>query len=703
MNALTGSLKDNPRLDRWIRFEKDRKVRIATGKVELGQGILTALAQIAAEELDLSLDQIRILSGSSDEGPSEGYTASSWSVEYSGSAIRLVCAEVRAMALDRAALRLNASRDELSIENGMFLRDGEATGIDYWSVAHDIDLTAEATGSAAPKPIEAHRIVGTSTPRLDLPAKLTGSGFIQDMKPAGMLHARVLRQPARGARLAALDEAAIRRKADGEFRIVRIENFVAFVSADETAAQRAIIAAEGHAVWENVRPIRAEQGTAAWLAAQAPNDRLIGDPFPEEKPAGTHRSATFTRPFLSHGSIAPSCALAEFRDGHLTVWSHGQGMHPLQVNIAKTLGLSMDKVSCNHVQGAGCYGHNGADDAALDAALIARAIPDTPIRVQWRRQDEFGFEPLSSAMKVTAHAIVDGAGRPIDWTTEIWSAAHGQRPGVGGAYLLAADALPVPPPERKPFDVPEDRGGGASRNGIPIYDVGPKRIDFHLIHDIPVRTSSLRGLGATLNIFAMEGLIDALAAEAGEDPLAYRLSILSDPRARAILARVAENAGWAQRGEAGTGSGLGIAVAQYKNSSAYAAVAASVEVDEAVRVRDVWCVVDAGLVINPDGIRNQIEGNIVQAASWTLKEEVRFDENGVASIDWETYPVIRFSEVPAIHVEIADARDKPSLGIGECAGGPTAAAIGNAVAHALGQPIRDMPLTRERIMAALLA
>lgn len=700
MTGLVHSLKDNPRLDRWLRFLSDRTVRIGTGKVELGQGVLTALAQIAAEELDLGIDQISMMSGNSVEGPGEGYTASSWSIEHSGAAIRLVAAEVRALALTHAALRLNASPDELTIVEGSFFRNGLPSGIDYWTIAGELDLSAEATGMVSPKPADAYRLVGTSVARLDLPAKLTGSGFIQDMTLPGMLHARTLRQPGRGAVLTLLDEAAVRRKAGGDINVVRIDNFLAFVGGDETAVRAAAVAAAEYSVWANARTLHPEQATAEWVAAQPSIDRVIGDPPAD--PLSDCISATFSRPFLSHGSLAPSCAVAVYRDGMLIVWSHGQGMHPLRENIAKTVGLALEKVACHHVQGAGCYGHNGADDAALDAALVALALPGKPIRLMWRREEEFGYEPLSSAMTVTVHAAVDAAGRPADWTTEIWSATHGQRPGVGGAYLLAAEAMKEPPPERNPFDIPLERGGGAVRNGIPLYDMAAKRISYHLIHDVPVRTSSLRGLGATLNVFAIEALIDELAARAGEDPVRYRLSSLSDPRARRTLEKAAAMAGWSSRDAGGAGKGLGIGIARYKNASAYAAVVAAVEVEEAVRVTDIWCAVDAGLVINPDGVVNQIEGNIVQAISWTLIEQVGFGPQGISTVDWHSYPVIRFSDIPEIRVELIEADQHEALGVGECAGGPAAAAIGNAVAHALGMRIHDMPMTRERIMIAAL-
>jgi len=698
--TLPASLVENPRLDRWIRFLPDRTVRVATGKVELGQGVVTAINQIAAEELDLSLGRVQVLSGDTAEGPDELYTTSSQSIEVSGASIRLVCAEVRAKALDRAALRLNCGRDELTVSDGQFLQNGQATGFDYWSVAGEIDLTQPVTGNVAPKPFDAHRIVGRSTPRLDLPAKVSGAAFIHDEMRPGMLHARTLRQPSRGAELASLDEAAIRKLARGPVEIVREANFVAFVSPVESVAEAAAAAAAQHAIWRNQRRIDLAQQEAAWLKHQPAEDRTLGAPVAPLH--GEVIEATFSRPYIAHASLSPSCALAEYKDGHLTVWSHGQGMHPLRKNLAPILGMPVEAITARHLHGAGCYGHNGADDAALDAALVAMRLPGRCIRLQWRREEEFAFEPVGPAMLVTLRVALDDKGRPADWTTEIWSGTHVQRPGSGSGFLLAAEALPNPPPEVKPADPPEVRGGGATRNAVPLYDIPAHRVLHHLVQRPPIRTSALRGLGALPNVYAIEGLLDDLAARVGEDPLAYRLSILSEPRARRVLEALAKRAGWTARGPSGTGKGLGLGFARYKNRAAYAAVAVALEVDEAVRLQHVWCIADAGLVINPDGVRNQLEGGIIQGASWTLKEQVRLDENGISSRDWDSYPILRFSEVPKIDVELVDAREHATLGVGECTVGPTAAAIGNAVAHALGRRIHDMPLTRERIMAALL-
>jgi CO/xanthine dehydrogenase Mo-binding subunit len=700
-DTLPLSIQNNRRLEKWLRFQPDRTLRLAVGKVELGQGNVTALAQIAAEELDVGLDRITVLSGDTQEAPDEGQTTSSQSIEVSGRSVRLVTAEFRARVLDRLAQRLNCSPDEITVEDGAFHRGDAPTGHDYWSFSADEDFARDIEGNAATKPPSAYRVVGRPIPRRDLPAKVAGAAFIHDMVRPDMLHARILRQPARGATLASLSEAAVRRAAGGEFGIVRVGDFVAFVGANETVVQRAAAAAPLHATWNNVPHVTPDMQEAAWLVGQPSNDRVLYDALPEST-SGTVLEASYSRPYVAHASMGPSCALAEFRNGRLEVWSHTQGPYPLRTALSNVLGMPGENITVRHAHGAGCYGHNGADDVAVDAAVIAREIPDHCIRVQWRREEEFGFEPLGPAMHVTARAALDETGKPLDWTTEIWSPTHVQRPSTGG-NMLTHEALPTPPPDPRPTDPPEAGGGGGTRNGLPLYDFAAKRIIHHLVLRPPTRTSALRGLGALTNVFAIECFMDELADRAGIDPVEYRLSLLSDPRARRLIEMVAEHCGWASRGPAGSGRGVGLGWARYKSKAAYAAVAVEVEVDQDVRVRRAWCAADAGLVINPDGARNQLDGGIVQAISMTLKEQMRLDADGRTSLDWNAYPILRFSEVPEIRTEIVHAPDLPTLGMGECTFGPTAAAIGNAVAHALGTRIRDMPLTRERIAAALLA
>ncbi len=703
MNApvLPCPLADNPRLDRWVTFPAPGKVTVGTGRVELGQGVLTAMAQIAADELGVAMERITIRSGDTEFTSNEGYTAGSQSIQFGGVAMRQACADVRALFTEQAANVLGCDAGELSIRDGAVLRSGTPTGQDYWTLAGAVDLAAKATGSGKRKAVADFTSIGRSSARLDLPAKIFGeSAFIHDMVLDGMVHARVVRQPNRGAAIEAVDEQAIKRAAKATVELVRNGNFLAIVGNDETAVELAGAAAPNHVTWQHVETPTPLQAEASWLLQRPAVDRVLGAPESADPQGRTRFEATYTRGHLAHASIAPSCGLALFRDGHLTVWTHCQGVFPLRAALSRTLGLDTSAITVHHVQGAGCYGHNGADDAAADAAIIAMKMPGKPIRVRWRREEEFLYEPKSPAMVVKVRALLDEAGKPADWTAEIWSGTHNYRPGAGG-NLLGGQALPNPLPEPPPGDVPEANGGGATRNAEPLYGIAAKRIIHHLVTETPVRTSALRGLGAMPNVFAIECAIDELAERAGQDPVQYRLAITTDQRARAVIEKVAAMASWKAGAPGGAGHGRGVAFARYKNRAAYAAVVVELDVEETIRLRHVWCASDAGLVVNPDGAINQLEGGIIQSASWVLKEQVRFD-NGVSSFDWETYPVLKFSEVPEIDIELINTKDEVPLGVGEATAGPTAAAIGNAVSQALGARIRDLPLTRERIMATLL-
>jgi len=702
MNApvLPQLLVDNPRLDQWVTFRADGKAVVSTGRVEIGQGVLTAMLQIAADELDIPPTRIVLQSGDTTLTPNEGFTAGSQSIQFGAVALQLACAEIRLLFLEHVAATRRLPLAELSVRDGAITCRGAPTGDDYWSLAQAVDLGGRATARATPKAATDHVLVGRSAPRVDLAAKVFGEEvFIHDMALDGMQHARVVRQPGRGASIASVDEAAIRRSVKAPVEILRSGNFLAIVGADETAVEAAAAKAPAHVTWNGVEPVSARQEDAHSLLQQPSIDRVIGTPLPDDPPRGRQHEARYSRPYLAHASIAPSCALAQFRDGKLTVWTHSQGVFPLRKSLAQMLKREPETIAVKHVQGVGCYGHNGADDAAADAAAIAMLRPGAPVRVRWRREEEFGFEPVSPAMVVNVRATLDDAGRPADWTTEIWSATHNARPGLGN--LLAAEALPDPPPPPPPADVPETSGGGATRNGEPLYAIAGKRIVHHLVPHAPVRTSALRGLGAMPNVFAIESFIDELAERAGADPVAYRLALLDDARARGVIERVARMCDWQKR-SSGTPA-LGIGFARYKNRAAYAAVVVAVEVEEEIRVTQAWCAADAGLVVNPDGAINQLEGGILQAISWVLKEQVRLDSSGISGRDWDHYPVLKFSDVPEVAVELIAAGSNPPLGVGEATAGPTAAAIGNAVARALGATLRDLPLTRERVMAALLA
>jgi nicotinate dehydrogenase subunit B len=707
MNApLPGPLSDNPGLDRWVAFPSPGKVTIFTGRVEFGQGVLTAMAQVAADELDVGIARIMVKSGDTELTPNEGYTAGSLSMQFGGVALAQACAEVRALFLAQAAKVIGCQLSELSIGDGKFLRGDKSTGQDYWTLAAAVDLAVKANGAAKRKAVKDLKAVGASHPRLDLPAKVFGQAiFIHDMTLDGMRHARVVRQPNRGATLTAVDEAAIKRAAKGTIEFVRTGNFLAILGGDEAALDAAALAAMTHVTWANVEKPTPLQQEANWLLQRPSVDRVIGSPEPADAQGRERFEATYTKPHIAHASVSPSCGLALFKDGHLTVWTHCQGVFPLRGALTRALKLDAAKITVHHVQGSGCYGHNGADDAAADAAVVAVVRPGVPVRERWRREEEFVYEPKQPAMVVKVRALIGADGKPSDWTAEIWSGNHNGRPG-GGNSLLPEEALPDFVPLPPANEVPEANGGGATRNAEPLYDIAQKRIVHHLVHETPVRVSSLRGLGALTNVFALECAIDELAERAGQDPVAYRLSITSEPRARAVIEKAAAMAKWQAGAPAGTGRGRGFAFARYKNRAGYAAMVVELDVEEDIRLRHIWCAADAGLVVNPDGAINQIEGGIIQSASWVLKEQVRFDngeqDSGVSSIDWLTYPVLKFSEVPEIDIELINTREAVPLGVGEVAAGPTAAAIGNAVSHALGARIRDLPLTRERVMAALL-
>jgi nicotinate dehydrogenase subunit B len=414
--------------------------------------------------------------------------------------------------------------------------------------------------------------------------------------------------------------------------------------------------------------------------------------------------ATYTKPYMAHASIGPSAAVAEFKDDKFTVWTHSQGVFPLRAELVKALKVPPASVRCIHTEGSGCYGHNGADDVALDAALLARAVPGKPVRLQWMRDDEFAWEPYGPAMSMQAKASLDGDGRIVDWNYELWSNSHSTRPqSTNGANVLAAWYLAEPTKMGPPTSPPQPAGGG-DRNSIPLYDFPNQRVVHHFVQDMPIRVSALRTLGAYANVFAAESFMDELALAAGADPVAFRLAHLKDPRGRAVIEKVAELAKW-KPGEKSDGThGRGIGFSKYKNLACYVAVIADVEIDRAsgrVRVTRAYAATDAGLIINPDGLTAQIEGGVIQSTSWTLHEEVKFDRNGILSRDWSNYPILTMPEVPAVEVALINRPGERSLGAGEGSQGPTVAAIANAFAHATGKRIRDLPFHPERVKAAL--
>jgi len=693
-----GSLEKNPRLSQWVRVHRDGTVSICSGKVEIGQGILTALAQIAAEELGVAPGRIRMVAADTSVSPDEGVTSGSLSIQDSGAALRRACAHARALLVERAASRLGVSPGDLRVEDGAVRALDRS--VSFWECADDALFDCEVDEAIAVIPPADYRVVGKAALRRDLPDKIAGRPrFIQDMVLPGMLYGRVVRPSHGFAGLVSLDESKV-RSMQGFTAIVREGSFVGVLAEREDTAISAQQALRRAALWSDGGSL--PQDIHSWLKEHAVEHRVIN-----QKEDATTRSraanaleAVYSKPYISHASIGPSCAIAQFEGDKLTVWSHSQGIFNLRRDLAIVLGMHEEAIVVRHVEGAGCYGHNGADDAALDAALLARAVRGRPVQVQWMRDDEFAWAPCGPAMAFMLRAALDSQGNIVDWQHDLWSNGHSSRPGrAANPALLAAWHLSKPYERPSAINMPLP-AGAADRNAIPIYDFPNQRVVNHYVREMPVRTSALRSLGAYANVFAIESFMDELAQAAGMDPIAFRLRHLKDPRGRAVIEAAVRRAEWS-RWKPAEGRGHGIGFARYKNLGAYCAAVAEVDVGHDVRVNRLILAVDVGLVINPDGVINQIEGGAIQSTSWTLKEQVKLGVRGIASLGWEDYPILKFSEVPIVEVELVDRPELPAVGAGEAAQGPTAAAIANAVTHALGLRLRDLPLTHERIAVAI--
>jgi CO/xanthine dehydrogenase Mo-binding subunit len=697
---LPPSLAANPKLSSWIAFGPEGKVVVSPGKVEIGQGIVTALAQIAADELDVDFARVQMVRTSTSGSPNEGVTSGSLSVQHSGRAIRFACAEIRRIFLETAAERLGVEPAVLSIEDGTISGPGNVS-TSYWELADEISLDRDATPGATPKSSSQRTVAGNSIQRLDIPDKVFGRPrFIHDSPLPGMLHGRVLRSELSQATLVELKEDRA-RKTEGLIAIVRDGNFAGVVCETEAGAEIALAALRKGAAWSSRETLPDENAFAAWAKSQPAQSNVVASkkaPMPRAATRSIRRQ--YTRPYIAHGSIAPSCAMAQWDGERVRIWTHSQGVYLLRSDLAMVLKIPRENIIVEHMEGAGCYGHNGADDVALDAALLAKAAPGRPVRVQWSRADEMSHAPFGAAMAIEVEADLDANGEIVAWRHSIWGNGHTARPGrADQPTLLAATELATPFPRAISVDPPQANGGGSDRNSIPLYDFPSWHIESHRLTTMPIRTSALRTLGAQGNVFAVESFLDEIASERGEDPVAFRLRHLSDARSRAVIEAVARRANWKPAKQDGIGHGLGFS--RYKNTGAYCAAIAEIEVTEDIRVRRLTLAVDVGEAVNPDGVINQIEGGAIQAVSWVLKERVRFDSTRITSNSWTEYPILRFSEVPDVEVEIISRPEIDSVGAGEAAHGPVTAAIANAVFDALGVRVRDLPITRDRLIAAM--
>lgn len=719
---LPGSLAANPALDTWIRIDSRETITLFTGKVEYGQGLRTAIARIGAEELDVSIDRIRVQNGRSNSGPREMMTVGSLSMMQSGMAMRTVAAEARAHLLELAAGALDHGAGELTVDDGTVLAP-DGTHVTYWDLLGGRPFGVQATGRAEPKQPDEYRILGEPGELIDIEAIVTGTHtYVADLADSQTLFGRVVRPPAYGCELESIDTTQAQR-IPGVVKVVRSGTFLGVVARREEVAVEATDVLARAARWTpapGVPPRRTlhqdlqQRVVESW---QVVGGAGIDGPIPPiVTPSGASQTVTarFTRPHVMHAALGPSAAKALWRDGRLTVWSHSQAIHFLAGILSELLDLDPADVETIHVPGPGCYGHNGADDAAFDAALLAREV-DQPVLLQWSRADEHKWEPYGPAMVIETTASLDADGKMLDFNVDVWSPPQSGRPsplpraGRAGPYerpparMIAAWHM-EPPRRRDRQHPPVAAQVGLLANIDPIYELPAKRLALHSV-STPMRTSTLRSIGNLPTAYAVESFVDELALAAGADPLQFRLRHLGDPRMRDVLLAAAERADWSHE-ERPFGEGRGIGMARYGNAKSYAAVIVDVLVDDAtaeIGLQRAVIAADAGQIVDPDGLRSQLEGGLIQSVGAALMEEVAWEGGEITSVDWDTYPVVRFSRVPLeIEVVLIDRPGMPFLGAGEAAGGPAVAALANAVRDAIGVRLSDLPFTPERVRDALL-
>jgi CO/xanthine dehydrogenase Mo-binding subunit len=688
LQELPESIKRNPNIDAWLQVLANGQVRIFTGKLELGQGISTAILQVAAEELDLPMEQVEIVLADTDRTPDEGYTAGSGSIEQSAMAVRYAAAAARNKLLELSSQQLSTPIDQLTIKDGKISTVSGDKAVTFNQLLNGKQLTDKVQAPVKLKPKENYTLVGKAIPRSDINKMVRGEQhYIQDLRFPGMVYASIVRPPVYEAKLLELDEKALQKNNPGVLKTVVNGSFAGIITQEEYQAIQAQRWLQQHCKWSRGLPLPAGANLASYfktLPAQTERVNEKGTLPPEN--AGWIKAQYF-KPYLMHGSIGPSCAIALYENNQLHIWSHSQGIFPLRTALSKMLHLPEENIHITGVPGSGCYGHNGADDVAADVSLLAMAYPGKHIRLQWTRADEHGWEPYGSAMVMEAAAVLDEAGNINSWQYDLWSDTHSTRPGGSANNLLAAQYI------ENPLKAKPGYPGGAYRNAEPYYSIPNQQVKAHIFNG-PLRTSALRSLGAYANIFAIESFMDELAEKAKKDPFTFRLQHLQDERAKAVIRKVQELVAPVQPP---AHAGIGFAFSRYKNSASYCAVAALVAVDPKngnIQVQKMWAAIDSGEVINTDGLINQTEGGLIQSASWTIMEQVQFDAQHIISRDWFSYPIMRFNQAPEVEVVVLNQPNEKAMGAGEASQGPAAAAIANAVHKACGKRIRHLPLMK---------
>ena len=691
-------------VDAYLAIAKDGTVTVYSGKVDLGTGTSTALPQIAAEELDVPLQAVRLVEGDTALVPDQGPTWGSLSIQVGGVQLRQAAATARKALLEMAAQRLGAPVSDLEVTEGVIRAKGDAARtVSYGQLIGDAEFHLKLDKNAPLKDPGSYALVGRPAPRRDIPAKVTGEfTYMQDVRVPGMLHGRVVRPPAIGATLVRVEPSSV-NDVRGVVKVVRVGNFLGVVADTEwgaiTAAQKL------RATWSRWEGLPEMDKLYAYIRGtpvvkeEVPQDS--GDAGAALANAATRVSATYEFGIHLHGSIGPSCAIADFREGRLTVWSATQAPHWTRAELAAIFGLAPSDVRVIYVEGAGCYGRNGHEDAAADAALMSREV-GRPVRVQWMRHDEHGWEPKGPPTLVDLNAGLDTDGNIIAWQSQFWIPRISAI--TDGVPLVAATLADL----RSKKDAINP--GNIFQNSAIGYAIPNVHVAVHRLESTPFRPSWIRSPGRMQNTYSNEAFMDELAAAAGADPIVHRLRHLKDPRGAAVLRAAAARAGWIPRPSprpgartASAGVGRGVSYVKYENARTYVAAVAEVEADRAsgqIRVTRVVIAHDCGQIVNPDGVRNQIEGCVIQTVSRTLKEELKWDRSRVTSLDWASYPILTFPEVPKVEIELIDRPSQPPWGVGEPAAAVVPSAISNAIYDAVGVRLRTIPYTPDRVKAA---
>jgi CO/xanthine dehydrogenase Mo-binding subunit len=686
-------------VDAYLSVAPDGRITVFAGKVDLGTGARAAIRQMVAEELAISPERIDLIEGDTALTPDQGSTGGSTGIMVGGVQIRQAAATARARLLSLAAASLKRPVGDLETSDGSVVVRGAGEAVSFASLFGGVLFELPVDKSAPLRNPDTYTIVGTSYPRPDIPAKLTARhAYVQDQRIDGMLHARVVRPPTVGAHLLDVDAASVADIPGAQ--LVRIKDFLAVVAPREWGAVRALRQLKAN--WSETARLPGSDNlfdaVRATPIARIETLRSVGDAPAVLDQAKHVIRATYCWPIQSHASMGPSCAVADIRDGGGTVWTASQSTHRMRWVIAKLLGLDGAKVRLVYMDGSGSYGTNGNDDVAFEAALLSREL-HRPVRVQWMREDEHGWDPKGPPQLLDLSAAMNADGSIAAWQTIAMPPVNTPNAGIP---LLAAVAAGLD-------DGLGSQSGFTGMNSDPPYAIDNVHAEVRWLATTPLRVSNLRAPGKIGNVLAVESFFDELAAAANADPLALRIRLLSDPRGREVLQRVGEMMNWKLRASPRERNndrleGRGIAYVHYKQAENYVATGVEATVERstgAVRVNRVACAHDCGLMINPDAVRAQVEGCILQTLSRTLYEEVTFDHARVTSTDWSSYPILTFADVPKLDIVLIDRRQERPLGVGEAATAPVAAAVGNAIFDATGARLRQAPFTPARVKKAL--